>query len=158
MAKRNMRFEGDEVLRKTSKTVDSFDKRLHQLLDDMADTLEKYNGVGLAAVQVGILKRVFIIDVGEGITEFINPQILESSGEQVGPEGCLSFPGEYGIVSRPNHVRVKAQDRVGKWFEVECDELYARAVFHENDHLDGIVFKDHAQRMLTDEELEADEE
>lgn len=158
MAKRNMRFEGDEVLRKTSKTVDSFDKRLHQLLDDMADTLEKYNGVGLAAVQVGILKRVFIIDVGEGITEFINPQILESSGEQVGPEGCLSFPGEYGIVSRPNHVRVKAQDRMGKWFEVECDELYARAVFHENDHLDGIVFKDHAQRMLTDEELEADEE
>lgn len=156
MAKRNMRFEGDEILRKTSKPVDSFDKRLHQLLDDMAETLDKYNGAGLAAVQVGILKRAFIVDVGEGITEFINPQIVESSGEQIGPEGCLSFPGEYGIVTRPNHVRIKAQNRFGKWFEVEGDELYARAVFHESDHLDGVVFKDHAQRMLTDEEL-ADE-
>lgn len=158
MAKRNMRFEGDEVLRRTSRPVDSFDKRLHQLLDDMADTLEEHNGVGLAAVQVGILKRVFIVDLGEGVTEFINPRIMESSGEQVGPEGCLSYPGEYGIVSRPNHVRITAQDRYGKWFEAEGDELYARAVFHENDHLDGVVFKDHAQRMLTDEELALEEE
>ncbi|MEG0852269.1 MAG: peptide deformylase [Angelakisella sp.] len=158
MAKRNMRFDGDEILRKKSKTVDSFDKKLHMLLDDMAETLEAFNGVGLAAVQVGILKRVFIVDVGDGITEFINPQILTTDGEQVGAEGCLSFPGEYGIVSRPNRVKVRAQNRMGKWFEAEGEELFARAIFHENDHLDGIVFKDHATRMLSDEELEDEDE
>lgn len=154
MAKRNMRMDGDEILHKKSRAVDSFDKRLHQLLDDMADTLEQYNGAGLAAVQVGILKRVFIVDVGDGIIEFINPEIVERCGEQVGPEGCLSFPGEWGIVTRPDHVRIKAQNRVGKWFEVEGEQLFARAVCHEYDHLDGIVYKERAERMMSPDEIE----
>ncbi|MEG1942675.1 MAG: peptide deformylase [Angelakisella sp.] len=158
MAKRNMRYDGDELLRKTSKKVEVFDKKLRTLLDDMAETMAEFNGAGLAAVQVGLLKRLFIVDVGEGVTEFINPEILETSGEQDGPEGCLSFPGEYGMVKRPNHVKVRAQDRFGKWFEAEGDELYARAVCHENDHLDGVVFKDHVSRMLTDEEMDEDDE
>lgn len=110
-------------------------------------------GVGLAGPQVGMLRRVFVIDVGEGILEFINPEILEISGTQNGAEGCLSFPGEYGMVERPNFVRVKAQDRNGNWFEMEGEELFARAVCHENDHLDGIVFKDRMSRILTEEEL-----
>ncbi|MEG2073229.1 MAG: peptide deformylase, partial [Angelakisella sp.] len=117
MAKRNMRYDGDELLRKTSKKVEVFDKKLRTLLDDMAETMAEFNGAGLAAVQVGLLKRLFIVDVGEGVTEFINPEILETSGEQDGAEGCLSFPGEYGMVKRPNHVKVRAQDRFGKWFE-----------------------------------------
>lgn len=123
------------------------------LLDDMAETMYQAEGVGLAGPQVGMLRRVFVIDVGEGILEFINPEILETSGTQNGAEGCLSFPGEYGMVERPNFVRVKAQDRNGNWFEMEGEELFARAVCHENDHLDGIVFKDRMSRILTEEEL-----
>ncbi len=154
MAIRNIRKEGDDILRKKSKPVEKFDQKLWELLDDMAETMAKANGVGLAAVQVGILRRVFIIDVGEGVVEFINPQILSSCGSQTGEEGCLSSPGEYGIVTRPDKVTIRAQDRHGKWFEETGEELYARAMCHENDHLDGVIFKDHAERMLTEEELE----
>jgi peptide deformylase len=100
-----------------------------------------------------MLRRVFVIDVGEGILEFVNPEILETSGTQEGAEGCLSFPGEYGMVERPNHVKVRAQNRMGEWFELEGEELLARAICHENDHLDGVVFKDRMFRLLTEEEL-----
>ena len=130
-----------------------FNQKLWDLLDDMAETMYQAEGVGLAGPQVGMLRRVFVIDVGEGILEFINPEILETSGTQNGAEGCLSFPGEYGMVERPNFVRVKAQDRNGNWFEMEGEGLFARAVCHENDHLDGIVFKDRMSRILTEEEL-----
>ncbi len=154
MAKREMRYEGDEVLSKKSRPVEKFDEKLWNLLDDMADTMRTYNGVGLAAVQVGILRRVFIVDVGDGITEFINPEIIETRDSQTGLEGCLSFPDQFGEVTRPNIVKVRAFDRFGKLFEKEVSELYARAVCHENDHLDGYVFKDRADRMLTQEEAE----
>lgn len=153
MAKRNMRFDGDDILRKRSKPVELFDRKLAQLLDDMADTLEEFSGAGLAAVQVGMLKRLFIVDVGDGIVEFINPEITESRDEQTGPEGCLSYPGEWGIVTRPNYVKVRAQNRKGQWFEAEGEELFARAVCHEYDHLDGKIYKDRASRMLTADEL-----
>ena len=123
------------------------------MLDDMAQTMYKAQGVGLAGPQVGMLRRVFVIDVGEGILEFVNPEILETSGTQEGAEGCLSFPGEYGMVERPNHVKVRAQNRMGEWFELEGEELLARAICHENDHLDGVVFKDRMSRLLTEEEL-----
>ena len=113
----------------------------------------KAEGVGLAGPQVGMLRRVFVIDVGDGILEFINPEILETSGEQNGAEGCLSFPGEYGLVERPNYVKVRAQNRSGEWFEMEGEALFARAVCHENDHLDGVVFKDRMSRLLREDEL-----
>ena len=123
------------------------------LLDDMAETMYKAEGVGLAGPQVGMLRRVFVIDVGDGILEFINPEILETAGEQNGAEGCLSFPGEYGLVERPNYVKVRAQNRSGEWFEMEGEALFARAVCHENDHLDGVVFKDRMSRLLREDEL-----
>lgn len=154
MAILNMRLEGDEILRKVSKPVTEFDSRLHQLLDDMKDTLEDQNGAGLAAVQVGKLRRIFIIDDGEGFVEFINPQTLETSGTQNGIEGCLSYPGQWGLVTRPNYAKVKAQDRDGKWFEYEGTELTARALLHESDHLNGIIFKDGDCKMLSEEEVE----
>lgn len=154
MAIRNMRLDGDEILSKKSRRVELFDKKLATLLDDMADTLHNQGGVGLAGVQVGMLRRVFIIDMGEGIIEFVNPEILETSGEQTGPEGCLSFPGEWGLVTRPNYIKARAQDRSGGWFEVEGEELFARAVCHEYDHLEGVVYKERADRMLTQEEME----
>ena len=153
MAIRNMRTDGDEILRQKSRPVETFDKRLWNLLDDMGDTLAQQNGVGLAGVQVGHLRRIFIIDVGEGVVEFINPQILETSGEQFVAEGCLSFPGEWGMVRRPAHVKAKAQNRQGEWFEIEGDDLLAQAICHENDHLDGVVFLDKVERKLTDKEL-----
>ena len=154
MAKRQMRYEGDEILEKKSRPVEKFDKKLWDLLDDMNETMKIYNGVGLAGVQVGMLRRLFIVDIGDGVTEFINPEIIETSGEQTGLEGCLSFPDQFGEVTRPNYVRVRAQDRFGKVFEKEATELYARAICHENDHLDGHVFKERADRMLTPEEVE----
>lgn len=154
MAIRNMRLDGDDILLKKSRPVEAFDRKLTQLLDDMADTLEQQSGAGLAAVQVGILKRLFIVDVGDGIIEFINPEIVDRCGEQVGTEGCLSYPGEWGIVARPSFVRVRAQNRQGNWFEVEGEELFARAVCHEYDHLDGIIYKDRASKMLTADEIE----
>ena len=141
MAIRNMVYEGDPMLRKTSREVTVFDEKLGTLLDDMAETMAQHMGVGLAGVQVGILRRVVVIDIGEGRIELINPTIIRSSGSQEGSEGCLSFPGQYGIVERPDSVTVHAQDR-----------LLARAFCHEIDHLDGIVFKDHASRMLDPDE------
>ena len=129
-------------------------RRLHELLDDMADTLEEAGGVGLAAPQVGILRRVCIVEDEQGeIIELINPEIIKTEGEQTGLEGCLSVPGKYGIVTRPMVVRVRAQDRYGTEFEVEDEELTARCFCHEIEHLDGHLYTEHC-KVLTDEELE----
>ncbi len=135
--------------------MEKFDRKLHQLLDDMQDTLYEANGAGLAAPQVGVLRRVCIVDVGDGPIELINPEIVATEGEQTGPEGCLSLPNEWGEVTRPMRVTVRAQNRKGKWFETTGDELCARAFCHEIDHLHGVVFTDKASRMLTQEEIEA---
>ena len=142
MALRNIVTDGDPALRKVCKSVLNFDERLAQILDDMADTMYEADGCGLAANQVGILRRYCIVDVGDGLIELINPVIIEQSGSQCGDEGCLSFPGEFGAVERPMKVTVKAQDRTGKTFTVSGEGLKARAFCHEIDHLDGIVYKD----------------
>ena len=136
----------------------SFDWRLRKLLDDMRETLIDSNGVGLAAPQVGILRRVVLVDVGDEIIELINPELIETSGEQIGAEGCLSVPGKYGLVKRPMVAKVRAQDRDGNWFEAEGEELIARCFCHELDHLDGILYTQVMERFLTDEELNADAE
>ncbi len=155
MALRNIVTVGDSVLSKVCRPVTKFDNRLSILIDDMIETLEEANGVGLAAPQVGILRRVVIVDAGEdGILELVNPEIIEQSGEQTGLEGCLSVPGKYGIVTRPNIVKVRAQDRHGDWYEVEGEELIARCFCHELAHLDGHLYTEVAERMLTPEELE----
>ncbi len=161
MALRNILTKEDETLYKKCRPVTEFNARLHQLLDDMAETLEKSNGVGLAAPQVGVLRRVVLVletnvaeDEDEYVIELINPEILESWGEQCGPEGCLSVPGEYGLVSRPMNVKVRAQNRFGEFFEVEGTGLTGRCFCHEIDHLDGVLFTSRAERMLTDEEME----
>lgn len=154
MAIRNVVKEGDEVLKKVCRPVVDFNPRLHTLLDDMAETMYATNGVGLAAPQVGILRRVVVIDVGEGLMELINPVIIETDGEQEAVEGCLSCPGEYGITSRPYYVKVKAFDRDGNEFTVDGEDLLARAFCHELDHLDGILYKQKAIRMLDPSELE----
>lgn len=158
MGIRNMRTEGDDILRKKSRTVEKFDQRLHDLLDDMCDTLTEHNGVGLAAVQVGVLRRAFVIDLegdGEGQVEFINPQVLEESGSQRVMEGCLSYPGQWGMVTRADHVKLRAQDRYGSWFEMEGEGLMAQAMLHEYGHLDGLSFKeDPTFEPLTEEEVE----
>jgi peptide deformylase len=137
--------------------VEKFDGKLHKLLDDMAETLEEANGVGLAAPQIGILRRVVIVDTGEQILELVNPELLETDGEQEGPEGCLSVPGRYGLVKRPYYAKVRAQNRYGEWFEAEGEELIGRCFCHELDHLDGILYTQVMERFLTEEELEADE-
>ncbi len=142
MAIRNIVTEGDSVLRKVCRTVIKFDDKLAQLLDDMSETLYKVDGAGLAAPQVGILKRVCIVDVGDGLVELINPVIISQDGEQVGEEGCLSVPGKYGIVRRPMKVTVRANDRNGNTFTVAGEGLKARAFCHEIDHLDGILYVD----------------
>ena len=167
MALRNILTKENTRLYKTSREVTKFDERLHELLDDMIETLATQDGVGLAAPQVGVLRRAVIVletnvdeESGEEpyIIELINPQIVECEGEQRGGEGCLSFPGEYGIVSRPEKVKVRAQDRFGKAFEVEGEGLTARCFCHEVDHLDGITFPMIAERMLSEDELNQDEE
>ena len=158
MGLRKILTDKDPALHKVCRPVEKFDKRLHKLLDDMAETLEQANGVGLAAPQVGILRRVVLVDNGEEVLELINPTLVETSGEQVGPEGCLSVPGKYGLVKRPNYAKVRAQDRDGNWFEAEGQELIARCFCHELDHLDGIVYTEVMERFLTEEELEADGE
>lgn len=152
LALRNIVFENEPVLRKNSRTVTVFDERLGMLLDDMKDTMYKNNGVGLAAVQVGILKKAIVIDIGDGLIEAINPEIIETSGTQTDVEGCLSCPGERGIVTRPQKVKVKAQDRNGKEFTMEATGLLARAFCHETDHLVGRIFKDVAEQMLESDE------
>lgn len=145
---------GDETLRKISKPMPKFDLRLWLLLRDMADTMYKAEGVGLAAPQVGILRRVVVIDVGEGLIELVNPEIIATEGEQAGPEGCLSVPGRQGHVVRPNKVTVRAQDRKGKSFEITGEGLLARALCHEIDHLDGIVYVDKMDHEIFPEEEE----
>lgn len=142
MAIRKIVELGDPVLRKKSRCVDKFDKREWMLLKDMAETMYDAEGVGLAAPQVGILKRMVVIDVGEGLIELINPEIISAEGSQVGPEGCLSVPGRRGKVDRPVKVTVTAQDRKGRAIEVTGEGLLARALCHEIDHLDGIVYVD----------------
>ncbi len=143
MAKRNIVKLGDDVLRKTCRTQLTFDERLHQILDDMQETMYAAEGVGLAAPQVGILRRFCVIDVGEGIIELINPVITEREGSQTGSEGCLSIPNRYEEVTRPMKVTVRAQDRFGQNFTVTGEGLLARALCHEIDHLDGILYIDH---------------
>ena len=148
MAIREIREKGDEILYKKCKAVVKFDEKLHILLDDMYETMQSRDGVGLAAPQVGILKRAVVIDVGDGKIELINPEIVEESGEQTGSEGCLSVPGVFGEVTRPNVVTVKAQDRDGKWFKITGKELVARAFCHEIEHLDGKLFLDRVIRFI----------
>ena len=143
----------EPCLHKVCRPVEKFDGKLHKLLDDMKETLLDANGVGLAAPQVGILRRVVVVDLGEEMLELVNPELLETSGEQEGAEGCLSVPGKYGLVKRPNVAKVRAQDRDGNWFEVEGEELIARCFCHELDHLDGIVYTEVMERFLTEEEL-----
>ena len=154
MGLRKILTDKDPALHKVCKPVTAFDKKLHKLLDDMAETLEEANGVGLAAPQVGILRRVVIVDTGEEILELVNPTLIETDGEQEGIEGCLSVPGRYGLVKRPMYAKVRAQDRFGDWYEAEGEELIARCFCHELDHLDGIVYTEVMERLLTDEELE----
>ena len=155
MGLRKIFTDKDPALHKVCRPVTKFDRRLHSLLDDMKETLADAAGVGLAAPQVGILRRVVVVDTGEEILELVNPVILETSGEQEGQEGCLSVPGKYGIVKRPMNVKVRAQDRNGNWFEAKGEELIARCFCHELDHLDGIIYTEKMERFLTDEELEA---
>ena len=142
MAIRNIVKNGDDVLRKVCRSQLTFDERLATVLDDMIETMYDADGVGLAAPQVGILRRYCVIDIGEGVIELVNPVIESFEGTQLEQEGCLSFPGEYGITSRPQKVTVRAQDRYGKTFTVTGEGLLARALCHEIDHLDGIVYKD----------------
>ena len=160
MGLRKILTDKDPALHKVCKPVTAFDGKLHKLLDDMRETLVDSGGVGLAAPQVGILRRIFLVDVGlngEDIIECINPEILETDGEQEGAEGCLSVPGRYGLVKRPYWVKIRAQDRNGDWFEAEGEEIIGRCFCHENDHLDGIVYTEVMERFLTEEELDADE-
>ena len=148
------------ALHKVCKPVTAFDDKLFKLLDDMKETLIDSGGVGLAAPQVGILRRVVVVDVGgeePELLELVNPEMMETDGEQYGAEGCLSVPGKYGLVKRPNYAKVRAQDRSGEWFEAEGEELIARCFCHELDHLDGIVYTEVMDRFLTDEELASDD-
>ena len=170
MALRKIICIEDELLRKKSRPVEKFDEKLHKLLDDMAETMYNANGVGLAAPQVGILRRAVVIDVGDGLVELVNPvivesdgqqsgpEILETEGEQDGPEGCLSVPGRRGMVKRPMKVRAKFQDRNGEWYEIEAEELLARCIMHETDHLNGQLYVDIMSRELFDDDGEETEE
>jgi len=161
MATRNILKDGDEGLTKKSRTITDFNERLHILLDDMRETLVEANGLGLAAPQVGVLRKaVIIVDTSaeaespeDQIVELINPEIVNCEGEQTGSEGCLSVPGVYGIVTRPETVEVRALNRFGKAFEMRVTGLTARAICHETDHLDGKVFTSIVERLLTEEEL-----
>ena len=158
MGLRKILTDAEPALHKTCKPVTAFNGRLHALLDDMRETLIESGGVGLAAPQVGILRRVVIVDTGEEILELVNPTMLETDGEQEGAEGCLSVPGKYGLVKRPYYAKVRAQDREGNWYEAEGEELIARCFCHELDHLDGIIYTEVMDRFLTEEELYADDE
>ncbi|MEA1980357.1 MAG: peptide deformylase [candidate division Zixibacteria bacterium] len=165
MALRNIRIDEDPVLRKKSKEVRKINQRLGILLEDLAETMYEAPGVGLAAPQVGILRRVFVYDVGEGLTEMINPEIKAVYDEQVGVEGCLSVPGKYGSVKRPARVLVEYTDREGTKKHKEAEGLEAVVICHESDHLDGVLFTDKVEEYLTPEEVqemnssgEADEE
>lgn len=152
MAIRNILIDGDPTLRKNARTVDKFDKRLHILLDDMYETMQLNEGCGLAAPQVGILKRVVVMDIGEGLIEMINPVIQKSSGENRGTEGCLSIPGVRGYVVRPEKVTVKARDRNGNEITLKGEGFLARCMCHEIDHLDGVLFTDKADEIVEEDE------
>ncbi len=160
MSLRKILYEGDPVLEKTCRPVEKFDRKLHFLLDDLRETLEDANGAGLAAPQVGILRRaVVVVDEDGKMIELVNPVLTYTEGEQTGWEGCLSVPGMYGQVKRPNYARVRAQDRHGKFFEIEGTELVARCLCHELEHLDGHLYTEHVEgRLYTAEEIEAMEE
>ena len=154
MAIRRIVTQEDEILYKKSRVVTDFNDRLHQLLDDMTDTRAQAGGVGRAAPQVGVRRRaVIVINDDEEMLELVNPEIIYTEGEQTGPEGCLSVPGKFGMVTRPYFVRVKAQDRFGRWFETEGEDLTGRCFCHELEHLDGHLYTEHIDRFLTEEEL-----
>ena len=160
MAIRSIVTHPNEVLTQKCKEVHAFDEKLGKLLDDMYDTMIASDGIGLAAPQVGILRKVVVIDLGEegGILELINPVITSTEGSYIDVEGCLSVPGRYGLVKRPYYAKVRAQDRYGNWFEAEGEELIGRCFCHELDHLDGIIYTQVMDRFLTEEELAADDE
>ena len=158
MAIRNLRYEGDAILRKTSREVKEVTPKVRQLIDDMLETMYEANGVGLAAPQVGILKRIVTIDIGEGPLVMINPQIVKTAGTQTGDEGCLSVPGKAGTVTRPNEVTVRFMDEDGEYYELEAEELLARAICHECDHLDGKLYVDFVEGELHDAAAAEDEE
>lgn len=153
MAKLQIRKVGDEALRKACRPVEEITPRIHTLLDDMIETMRAANGVGLAAPQVGILRRIAVVEVEEGeVYELINPKIIATAGEQEGAEGCLSLPGRYGLVTRPQHVTVRATNRHGEEYEVTAHDFLARAFCHEIDHLDGCLYIDKVIRMLEEDE------
>jgi len=159
MALREILTQGDPALTKTCRPVEKFDRRLHDLLDDLKETLEDSGGVGLAAPQIGILRRVVVVeDADDHILELVNPVIVSQEGEQDGWEGCLSVPGKYGMVQRPNLVTVRAQDRNGNFFEASGEGLVARCFCHETEHLDGHLFVEHTDRLYTVEALDAMEQ
>ena len=154
MALRNIITEGNPTLNKVCRPVTAFDERLATLIDDMKETVVHANGVGLAAPQVAVLRRVVVVDLGEEIVELVNPRILTTEGEQDGLEGCLSVPDRYGMVKRPQKVKIEAQDRHGDWYEYEGEDLIARCFCHELEHLDGHLFTEKAYHMLSDEEMD----
>ncbi len=154
MAIRKMVYEGDDRLRKVCRPVTAINDHILRLIEDMEETLADENGVGLAAPQVGVLRRIAIVDTGEEILDLINPHILESSGSQTGLEGCLSCPGKWGIVTRPMNVTLRATNRKGECYTYQATGLVARAICHETEHLDGILYTDRAEKMLTPEEAE----
>ena len=158
MGLRKILTDKEPSLHKVCRPVEKFDGRLHKLLDDMVETMQDAHGVGLAAPQIGILRRVVVVDTGDGVLELVNPTLLETDGEEMGPEGCLSVPGKYGLVKRPYYAKVRAQDRNGNWFEAEGEEIIARCFCHELDHLDGIVYTEVMERFLLDEELDFGDE
>lgn len=158
MAIRNIRIDGDDILRKTCRPVTEMTPKIQELIDDMLETMYEADGVGLAAPQVGMLKRLVVIDVGEGPIVLINPEIIEKSGEQTGMEGCLSLTGKAAEITRPNHVVCKALNEDMEEITVEGEELLARAICHELDHLDGILYKDLAKNGLVDVETLSEEE
>ena len=153
MALRKIVTEGDDILLKKCRMVEKYDGKLWDLLDDMVETLHDSGGVGLAAPQIGVMRRVCVIDIGDGVVEFVNPTIIETDGEHECVEGCLSSPGEYGLVNRPVYVKAKAYDRNGNEFVIDGEELFAQAMCHEFDHLEGILYKDKATEMHRLEEV-----
>ena len=160
MALRKIVCIEDELLRKKSRPVEKFDEKLHKLLDDMAETMYHANGVGLAAPQIAVLRRIVVMDCGDGLIDMINPEIVSTEGEQDGAEGCLSVPGRQGMVKRPMKVVARFQDRNGDWYEIEGEELLARCIMHETDHLDGTLYVDKMYREVfaDEQEDEAEEE
>ena len=157
MAIRNLRYEGDPILRKTSKEVKEVTPKIRELIDDMLETMYEANGVGLAAPQVGVLKRIVVIDVGEGPLVMVNPQVVKTSGSPTGDEGCLSVPGKAGTVTRPDEVTVRFMGEDGEWYELEGRELLARAICHECDHLDGKLYIDIVEGELHDTVMEEED-